>query len=259
MGQMGQMGGGYGEQPLYPEPSPPSLADAVRAFTTGSLAAEDFQQIFATSKVYCPARRQPRLPGAAQHAAAGDPDVHHAQGAAAVRGQGVQVLRDHRGRGDRSAARRGTASSSTWRATIAWSSTPRPSSRWSTSRCAGCTGSRSPPRVVGPLFPCTCEGPRRRRCGPFSLCEPLLLCGDRRSCRRGGLAVLRGGTARIGWGVGRCVEAWAGRVGGAGMRGALRDVHCSTKLIAEHSPGGGSHARSDRRQPADPAQGGRSG
>ncbi|MGV9311045.1 SseB family protein [Streptomyces sp. NPDC003691] len=41
-------------QPLYPEPSPPSLADAVRAFTTGSLAAEDFQQIFATSKVYCP-------------------------------------------------------------------------------------------------------------------------------------------------------------------------------------------------------------
>jgi len=47
-------GGGYGEQPLYPEPSPPSLADAVRAFTTGSLSAEDFQQIFATSKVYCP-------------------------------------------------------------------------------------------------------------------------------------------------------------------------------------------------------------
>ncbi|MEK8171715.1 SseB family protein [Streptomyces sp. M19] len=30
------------------------LADAVRAFTTGSMAAEDFQHIFATSKVYCP-------------------------------------------------------------------------------------------------------------------------------------------------------------------------------------------------------------
>lgn len=46
---------GYGQQPpLYPEPSPPTLADAVRAFTTGQLAAEDFQQIFATSKVYCP-------------------------------------------------------------------------------------------------------------------------------------------------------------------------------------------------------------
>ncbi len=49
-----QMAGGYAEQPLYPEPSPPSLTDAVRAFTTGSLSAEDFQQIFATSKVYCP-------------------------------------------------------------------------------------------------------------------------------------------------------------------------------------------------------------
>ncbi|GAA2316511.1 hypothetical protein GCM10010431_41460 [Streptomyces kunmingensis] len=48
--------GGYGQQapPLYPEPSPPSLADAVRAFTTGSMSAEDFQQIFASSKVYCP-------------------------------------------------------------------------------------------------------------------------------------------------------------------------------------------------------------
>ncbi|MFI0978111.1 SseB family protein [Streptomyces sp. NPDC021093] len=44
----------YAEQPLYPEPSPPSLADGVRAFTTGTLSAEDFQQIFASSKVYCP-------------------------------------------------------------------------------------------------------------------------------------------------------------------------------------------------------------
>ncbi|MEU6983867.1 SseB family protein [Streptomyces sp. NPDC046332] len=53
--QGGAPQGGYGQQPpLYPEPSPPSLADAVRAFTTGSLSAEDFQQIFATSKVYCP-------------------------------------------------------------------------------------------------------------------------------------------------------------------------------------------------------------
>ncbi|GAA2792553.1 MULTISPECIES: SseB family protein [Streptomyces] len=54
-GMQGGMQGGYAQQPpLYPEPSPPSLADAVRAFTTGTLAAEDFQQIFATSKVYCP-------------------------------------------------------------------------------------------------------------------------------------------------------------------------------------------------------------
>ncbi|MFE7585605.1 SseB family protein [Streptomyces gardneri] len=56
--QGGMPGGGYAQQqqqtPLYPEPSPPSLADAVRAFTTGTLAPEDFQQIFATSKVYCP-------------------------------------------------------------------------------------------------------------------------------------------------------------------------------------------------------------
>ncbi|MFI8517544.1 SseB family protein [Streptomyces sp. NPDC085481] len=54
-GMQGGMQGGYAQQPpLYPEPSPPSLADAVRAFTTGTLSAEDFQQIFATSKVYCP-------------------------------------------------------------------------------------------------------------------------------------------------------------------------------------------------------------
>ncbi|MFH8837546.1 SseB family protein [Streptomyces sp. NPDC017868] len=55
-GMQGGVPGGYAQQqpPLYPEPSPPSLADAVRAFTTGTLAPEDFQQIFATSKVYCP-------------------------------------------------------------------------------------------------------------------------------------------------------------------------------------------------------------
>ena len=42
------------EQPLYPEPSPPSLQEAVRAFTTGSMPAEDFQGVFSASKVYCP-------------------------------------------------------------------------------------------------------------------------------------------------------------------------------------------------------------
>ncbi|MEE4546680.1 SseB family protein [Streptomyces sp. V4-01] len=52
--------GGYQEPaPAYPEPSPPSLADAVRAFTTGSMAAEDFQAVFATSKVYCPRGENP--------------------------------------------------------------------------------------------------------------------------------------------------------------------------------------------------------
>jgi hypothetical protein len=44
----------YGQTPLYPEPSPPSLAEAVRGFTTGSLTPEDFQGVFSTSKVYCP-------------------------------------------------------------------------------------------------------------------------------------------------------------------------------------------------------------
>ncbi|MGW8377681.1 SseB family protein [Streptomyces sp. ODS28] len=41
-------------QPAYPEPTPPSLQDAVRAFTTGSMSSEDFQGIFSASKVYCP-------------------------------------------------------------------------------------------------------------------------------------------------------------------------------------------------------------
>ncbi|MRT44962.1 3-deoxy-7-phosphoheptulonate synthase, partial [Xylella fastidiosa subsp. multiplex] len=31
-----------------------STLNLVRAFTTGQLSAEDFQQVFATSKVYCP-------------------------------------------------------------------------------------------------------------------------------------------------------------------------------------------------------------
>ncbi|MFJ6621185.1 SseB family protein [Kitasatospora sp. NPDC091335] len=47
------------QQSLYPEPSPPSLADAVRAFTTGSMAVEDFQAIFITSKVHCPRGERP--------------------------------------------------------------------------------------------------------------------------------------------------------------------------------------------------------
>ncbi|MFE0463477.1 SseB family protein [Kitasatospora sp. NPDC058965] len=59
------MGAAYGEpqqgagQSLYPEPSPPSLADAVRAFTTGAMPVEDFQAIFITSKVHCPRGDRP--------------------------------------------------------------------------------------------------------------------------------------------------------------------------------------------------------
>lgn len=66
-GMNGMPGGApYGEpqqgapqQSLYPEPSPPSLADAVRAFTTGSMPVEDFQAIFITSKVFCPRGDRP--------------------------------------------------------------------------------------------------------------------------------------------------------------------------------------------------------
>jgi SseB protein N-terminal domain len=56
------MGGGYAQQqPHYPEPSPPSLtlAEAVRAFTTGVITSEDFQQVFAAAKVYCPRGETP--------------------------------------------------------------------------------------------------------------------------------------------------------------------------------------------------------
>ncbi|MBA0052756.1 SseB family protein [Streptomyces sp. AJS327] len=47
------------QQPLYPEPSPPSLQEAVRAFTTGTMTAEDFQGVFSTAKVYCPRGETP--------------------------------------------------------------------------------------------------------------------------------------------------------------------------------------------------------
>lgn len=49
----GQPGPDVG-QPAYPEPTPPSLQDAVRAFTTGSMTSEDFQGVFSASKIYCP-------------------------------------------------------------------------------------------------------------------------------------------------------------------------------------------------------------
>lgn len=58
-GQHGQQSQHGAEQPLYPEPSPPSLREAVRAFTTGSMTSEDFQSIFSTSKVYCPRGETP--------------------------------------------------------------------------------------------------------------------------------------------------------------------------------------------------------
>ncbi|MCX2968078.1 SseB family protein [Streptomyces sp. TRM70308] len=52
----------HGAQPPqahYPEPSPPSLADAVRGFATGALSPEDFQGIFHNARVYCPRGETP--------------------------------------------------------------------------------------------------------------------------------------------------------------------------------------------------------
>ncbi|MEE1930152.1 SseB family protein [Streptomyces sp. TRM 70351] len=56
----GQQGhGAQVPQPHYPEPSPPSLADAVRGFATGTLSPEDFQGIFHNARVYCPRGETP--------------------------------------------------------------------------------------------------------------------------------------------------------------------------------------------------------
>jgi hypothetical protein len=49
---------GYGGQQLYPEPqataAPPSLVDALRAYTSGTMASEEFHDIFLGAKIYCP-------------------------------------------------------------------------------------------------------------------------------------------------------------------------------------------------------------
>lgn len=42
-----------------PAGSQPSLRDAVRDFTSGTMLSEDFQSIFSTSKVYCPRGESP--------------------------------------------------------------------------------------------------------------------------------------------------------------------------------------------------------
>jgi hypothetical protein len=56
---------GYGGQQLYPEqqqpapapaapPAPPTLTDALRAYTTGAMSSEEFHDIFLVAKIYCP-------------------------------------------------------------------------------------------------------------------------------------------------------------------------------------------------------------
>jgi hypothetical protein len=37
----------------------PSLADAIRAFATGSIGPEDFHAVFTVSKIYCPRGERP--------------------------------------------------------------------------------------------------------------------------------------------------------------------------------------------------------
>ncbi|WP_245797465.1 SseB family protein [Mangrovactinospora gilvigrisea] len=46
--------GGAPEPGRYPEPQGPTMADALRAFAGGAMTAEDFQEIFIASRIYCP-------------------------------------------------------------------------------------------------------------------------------------------------------------------------------------------------------------
>ncbi|UCM89011.1 SseB family protein [Streptomyces marincola] len=60
---------GYGGQQLYPEqqssapaaaaPAPPSLVDALRAYTSGAMSSEEFHDIFLSAKIYCPRGENP--------------------------------------------------------------------------------------------------------------------------------------------------------------------------------------------------------
>lgn len=56
---------GYGGQ-HYPEPpqpatapAPPSLADALRAYTSGAMSTEEFHDLFCAAKIYCPRGENP--------------------------------------------------------------------------------------------------------------------------------------------------------------------------------------------------------
>ncbi|MDT0445267.1 SseB family protein [Streptomyces johnsoniae] len=65
---------GYGGQQLYPEqqqqqqppaaagaaaPAPPTLVDALRAYTSGAMSSEEFHDIFLGAKIYCPRGENP--------------------------------------------------------------------------------------------------------------------------------------------------------------------------------------------------------
>jgi hypothetical protein len=58
IGSLSSVYGYHGEDPtMSPESAP--LADAVQAFATGMMSAEDFQAVFLVSKVYCPRGERP--------------------------------------------------------------------------------------------------------------------------------------------------------------------------------------------------------
>ncbi|UED85415.1 SseB family protein [Streptomyces profundus] len=64
---------GYGGQSYYPEqqqqqpppaaqagpPAPPTLADALRAYTSGAMSSEEFHDTFLAAKIYCPRGENP--------------------------------------------------------------------------------------------------------------------------------------------------------------------------------------------------------
>ncbi|WP_049575538.1 SseB family protein [Streptomyces sp. SBT349] len=68
-GQQQPAAAGYGGQQLYPEQSqpaapaapsaPPSLADALRAYTSGAMTSEEFHDVFLGAKIYCPRGENP--------------------------------------------------------------------------------------------------------------------------------------------------------------------------------------------------------
>jgi hypothetical protein len=49
--------GYHGDDPKTPDSSP--LSDAVEAFATGMMSAEDFQAVFLVSKIFCPRGERP--------------------------------------------------------------------------------------------------------------------------------------------------------------------------------------------------------
>jgi hypothetical protein len=58
-GSVGDPSGGESMPGAQPPTLTPALADAIRAFAIGAMTPEDFQDIFAVSRVYCPRGDKP--------------------------------------------------------------------------------------------------------------------------------------------------------------------------------------------------------